>query len=149
MTGGPGNGGKVAATRPSTSAPPAAVLTVFVPGPLRNPMNGSHGHWSKHARWAREWRERTHAQLWVVVLQGWPLPEEMATWKPKRITFMAHTARRWDDDNLRAGMKPMRDALKDAGLIDDDGPKSGHEFIYQQVIDRHHRGVEITVEPRP
>jgi hypothetical protein len=51
-------------------------------------------------------------------------------------------------DGLRAGMKPMRDALKDAGLIDDDKPSAGHQFVYGQRIYRANRGVKITVEPR-
>lgn len=119
-------------------------LEVWVPGPLTNPMNGSHGHWSTHYRWAKDWRERTHQHLFAAI-GAFRLynPREA-----KRVIFTAHTARRWDTDNLAAGMKPCRDALKDAGLIHDDGPDSGHRFEYAQRIDRQHRGVLITVTLR-
>jgi len=32
-------------------------LVVFIPGKLRNPLNGSWGNHYKHARIARTWRE--------------------------------------------------------------------------------------------
>lgn len=123
---------------------------IFVPGPLRNPMNGSHGHWRKHARWARQWRERTHQRLFVQLAGRRGLPP--AT-EPKVVHLHAVTFNAWDDDNLRAGLKPMRDALKDAHVIHDDGPEKGpggevlpcrHHFIYTQEVDRLHRGVRIT-----
>lgn len=104
-------------------------------------MNGSHGHWSKHRRWAKDWRERTHQHLFVALRGRRGLPPATA---PKRVVFFASTANAWDDDGLRAGMKPVRDALKDAGVIHDDAPASGHVFVYTQQIDRAHRGVEIT-----
>jgi hypothetical protein len=137
-------------------APPSTVaatdgesIVVFVEGPLHNPMNGSRGTWHKHARWARQWRERTGMVLLAERGRGrcgprWPWPSSL----PKLVLFMAHTGATWDDDNLRAGMKPLRDALKDAGIIDDDKPRSGHIFSYSQRIDRAHRGVRITIAPR-
>jgi len=128
-----------------------ARLSVFVPGPLVNPMNGSHGHWAKHARWARTWRERAYLALFRDFMERRHLGSgpRMADGRvPKRITFLAQTGARWDDDNLRAGMKPIRDALKDAGIIHDDGPASGHTFCYEQIVNRKERGVQITVELR-
>ena len=119
--------------------------TVFVPGPLRNPLNGPHGHWSKHARWARTWRERTHQQLWLA-LRGMDAADATC---PKIVRFLAKTHNGVDDDNLRAMLKPCRDALKDARIIHDDAKDSGHVFVYEQMIDRGHRGVEITWEPVP
>ncbi|MGH7535342.1 MAG: hypothetical protein ACREMG_07140, partial [Gemmatimonadales bacterium] len=86
--------------------------TVFVPGPLTNPMNGSHGHWAKHARWVKDWRERTHLHLFLALgpPRGRDLLCDPAT--SKRVRFLARTHNAWDDDGLRAGLKPVRDALK-------------------------------------
>jgi hypothetical protein len=53
----------------------------------------------------------------------------------------------WDDDNLPAAIKPVRDGLVDGRVIHADGPESGHTFVYRQVVDRARRGVEITVKP--
>jgi hypothetical protein len=44
-------------------------------------------------------------------------------------------------------VKPIRDALVECGLLHSDAPDSGHIFVYHQVVDRAHRGVEIIVEP--
>ena len=122
-------------------------LKVWVPGPLANPMNGTRGHWGKHARWAQQWRQRTEQRLLLEKLTGrdtrW---REIDPELPKRVTFTAHTVRRWDDDNLRAGMKPIRDGVVSAHLIDSDALDSGHEFVYQQRIKPDERGVLITVE---
>lgn len=124
---------------------PNDLLAVFVPGSVRNPLNGSHGHWSKRARWAKTWRERT-VNVVAIGLGHWP--SEEASRMPKRVTFFARTHNRMDDDNLRAALKPVRDALRDMRVIHDDDPASGHEFVYEQVIDRARRGVEIRVRVR-
>ncbi len=118
------------------------MLQVFVPGPLRNPMNGSHGHWSKHARWARQWRERTHLAVLEAGVSWAGLREN----QEKRVTFLLHTHNRVDSDALGPMVKPCRDALIDVGLIRDDGPNSGNVFEYAQKIDRARRGVRITIE---
>lgn len=123
-------------------------VTIFVPGPLRNPLNGSRGVWQKHARWARQWRERAGTAFLVERQRRfgkWPWPPEA----PKRITFLAQTWATWDDDALRAGLKPIRDAVRDARIVVDDAPKWGHEWVYAQVINRGHRGVMITIEVLP
>jgi len=117
-------------------------LSLFVPGGLQNPLNGSlsRAHWSRKAKWAKAWKARTRA-IWLHEEVG-PLPD---LHRPKRITFTARVGSLWDDDNLPAGIKPVRDAL--IGLvIQSDAPDSGHMFIYTQIIDRSRRGVEVTVE---
>lgn len=120
------------------------LVRVFVPVPLTNPMNGSHGHWTKHRRWAKSWRERV---AFCVMATGWRGNGQSST--PKLVTFTAYVGNEWDDDNLRAALKPSRDALVDCGLIHDDRPSAGHTFVYAQEIRRGRtgvRGVEITVE---
>jgi hypothetical protein len=126
------------------------MIDVFVPGPLTNPMNGSQGgHWSKHSRWARQWRERTAERFRVFLLtDGRRLTIDAAA--PKRIAFYAIVFNRFDGDGLEAALKPCRDALKDAHIIDDDRDSAGHVFGYEQHVDRKGaRGVRITISPRP
>jgi hypothetical protein len=134
------------------AAPPRdgpLLLQVFVPGPLYNPMNGQHGHWSKRARWARQWRERTAHHLLVEQLGRKPWFLRVDPCAPKRVTFLLHTWNRVDDDALGPMAKPCRDALVDAGLIHSDASDSGHEFVYAQGIARADRGIQITISPRP
>ena len=119
-----------------------------MPGPLRNPMNGAHGHWSKHARWARQWRERTAQRLLVEQLVSGRRPRSEPQ-APKRVAFVLQTWNAVDDDALGPMTKPVRDALVDAGVIHSDAPDAGHTFAYTQVINRQARGVRITVETRP
>ena len=122
-------------------------MTIFVTGKLANPLNNSHGHWFKHARTARSWRERTaHAVLEYVLTHGGTAARPPAA-APKRVRFRAHTWNIWDaDEGLNAACKPIRDGLVDAGVLHSDAADSGHQWIYGQVMDRAHRGVEITVE---
>jgi hypothetical protein len=125
------------------------MIAVFVPGVLRNPLNGSWGHPLKHARTNREWRERTQSHL----LAALRLPRtrmQMDPAAPKRITITAHVGAEWDDDGIPAAVKPCRDALKDMRIINDDKPSAGHVFAYAQIVSRGKgcsRGVKITVEP--
>ena len=51
----------------------------------------------------------------------------------KRITFTVYGPARFDDDNLRAVCKPVRDSLKDLAVINDDRPSAGHVFEYEQA----------------
>jgi hypothetical protein len=119
-------------------------MRCFVPGVLTNPMNGSHGHWDKHRRWAKGWREK--ASLYM--LHAWGRRHGVDPKVPKRVTFTAYVGAEWDDDNLRAGLKPTRDALKDMLIVHDDKPSAGHVFEYAQKIERSlaKRGVQIEVE---
>lgn len=119
-------------------------MTIFVPGKLQNPLNGSWGGWAKHARLARRWRYAT--TMAVYVAKKSIRVDLVAAHVPKRVRFLVHTGAPWDCDNLAAACKPLRDGLRDAGLIHDDGPKSGHTFEYAQMVNRKDRGVEITVE---
>jgi len=134
------------------------ILEVFVPGKLTNPLNGSlsRAHWSHKHRWSTAWKAAT----WVETAKLWTGPGPTPTWtpeQPKRVTFMAHTARLFDETGLRAALKPAEDALMGWPqahpthwrLIHSDAPDSGHVFVYDQVIDRAQRGVRITIEPHP
>lgn len=117
----------------------------WVPGKLVNPLNGalSRAHWSVKSRWARENRQNT---LLAMIESGVTNRRANAN-QPSQVTFTAHVAGAWDDDNLPAALKPHRDALV-GPLIHSDAPDSGHTFTYRQVIDRTRRGVLVVVETR-
>lgn len=129
-------------------------LTVWVPGRPSNPLNGSHMHWSKRSRWAKGWREKTAAQILNHVFRSIKEPQwkGVRTETPKRVTFTVHGPSRFDDDNLRAVVKPCRDALKDMRVIDDDRDSSGHDFRYAQAKPTRKPGavygIAITIELR-
>lgn len=117
-----------------------SVLTFFVSGQLKNGLNGSYGHWSKHARIARDWRDRTAVA--ALKTEGyWRMPQRGA----KRVTFTAHVGRLWDDDNLPSAIKPIRDEVAARFCGGRDDPASGHAFVYAQVQSKE-RGVKVTVE---
>lgn len=130
--------------RPARPPAPNSIrrLQLFVPGRLTNPLNGSHRHWSQLAKWAGGWRTKTQLE-WLAA--GQPMWEG-----PARITFTAVVRRRFDDDNLAACIKPVRDAAVRAICGTDDGPNCGHWFVYKQsVASGTEPGVLITVGPLP
>jgi hypothetical protein len=130
---------------PQTLRPTA--LSVRIPGLLRNPLNGSHGHWAVAYRERSRRRRQAVDYLRVTFLPwrgAWPRTE------PKQITFEAHVARPFDTDNLQACLKPYRDAVVMAEIVEGDGPAEPHEWIYApQVVGQCWRGVVITIRPSP
>ena len=66
---------------------------------------------------------------------------------PKLVTFTAHVGAEFDEDNLASSLKPVRDALQDMKIIDNDKPSAGHRFVYEQVYPtpRQSRGVRIDI----
>lgn len=125
---------------PSRWTPTALVL--FVPGALTNPLNATGWSRWKHRRWAKTWKYKTYS---AILESGYRLGLWSAE-KPKRVTFRAHVKRLFDDDNLRACIKPSRDSLVGAGILSTDAPGHGHEFVYEQIATRSWRGVEVRVE---
>lgn len=121
------------ATFPVREGWEGGALTVFVPGTPSN-MKNKVGHWSKRARWAKEWRTRAAAAMYAQVppapphLRGWPWPP----WEPKRVTFTVYGKSRFDDDNVALVCSPARDALQDMAVIDNDG-NVAHRFTYEQA----------------
>ena len=120
----------------------AVTLQLFVPGRLTNPLNGSHRHWSARAKWAQTWRIATQVAWLQAGQPTWP--------GAAHVTFVAQVRRRFDDDNLAACIKPVRDAAVRALFGTDDGPACGHWFSYRQEV-RPGRayGVLVVVEPLP
>ena len=123
--------------------PPPLTMTLFVPGQLTSRLNGSssRAHWSAISRASAEWKTRTRL-TWLMAGQ----PQ----WDgPARVTFTAYVGRLWDDDNLPAAIKSIRDTCVPLILGGDDGPRCGHTFAYrQEVRPASARGVLITVEPQ-
>ena len=127
---------------------PGELLAVFVAGKLVNPLNASAWGWQKRSRLAKTWKERTAVALFEAGetircdVCGYGSVRSLT---PKRVHFLALTWNTMDSDGLQASLKPVRDSLVQCGVIHSDAPDSGHEFVYEQRIDRARRGVEIRV----
>lgn len=115
--------------------------TIFIPGRLVNPLNGAWGHWSTQAAYRTGWHRATAAVLSHAA--GWTRHEAAV---PKRVTLRCRMWNRMDSDGLQAACKPIRDALVTAGVVSGDAERDGHQWAYEQVVDRACRGVRITVE---
>src|SRR4029077_99055 len=100
-----------------------AVIEVFVHGALRNPLNDSlsRAHWTRKSKWSQEWKRRT----WEALLCTVPPAERdrVLPTEPKLVRFLAQTGAAWDDDNLPAAIKPIRDALIGI-IVHSDAPDS-------------------------
>lgn len=118
---------------------------IFVTGHLVNPL-GSVRHRMVEYRRRKTWKEGVaNALLALGYRRG-----DFDPSAPKRITLTAHVVKRFDSINLGAIFKPVPDALKECGVIDDDRDSAGHEFVYApQVIDRTCPGVRVEVTPMP
>lgn len=124
---------RATATAPVVEGWKDGVLTVFCEGKPMNPQDGSERHYLKKAKTVKAWRERT-ANGVLRVLNQWGRPLGWPPEAPKRITFVIYSRRAFDDDNLTMVAKPSRDGLRDAGIIHDDARRSGHRFLYENVV---------------
>ena len=129
------------AVRPEGADEATPLLDVFIPGKVVNPTN-QRWHWTGRMRWAKSWRNTTRLLVGDMRFSrsGWLSTD------PKVVRFTLAVARRFDQDALGPCCKPLLDGLVDALLIHSDGPNSGHEFVYEQRVDRKHPGVRIVVE---
>jgi hypothetical protein len=125
----------------------ADAFTFFVPVLLVNELNVREAHWSPRDIRARTHRDATASAVLRFLRAGpraWRI--EAPPEQPKQVQIVAHVRRRFDEqDNLRAACKHVVDGLIDAGLIDDDGPTTGHQFSYTQITDPTHLGAEVTI----
>lgn len=134
------------AARPQVRLEPGDVLAVFVPGHLKNPKNASL-KWQAFGwgKYKKQWRERvSHALLEF----GWNhLRHKHDPARPMCVMFTAHVRNLMDDDGLALSLAAARDELVRYGVISNDSPRDGHEFVYTQQIERTWRGVVIRVRP--
>lgn len=121
---------------------PGDIVVLFVPGILKNTKNARLNHWAEH-RYKSQLREKTaHALLEA----GWQLRQRgYSPAAPKVVRFYARVRNLMDDDGLAVSLAPVRDELISCGVISGDAKRDGHVFLYDQVIDRTWRGVEVRV----
>ena len=129
-------------------------LTVWVPGTPKH-FKGKGDRYTV-ARHTKDWRARTVTAIYRVRFRsvdgadaGFPSSPE----RPKRITFTVFCRNAFDsDENLRLVCSPLKDALIDMRLIQDDRDSAGHTFIYLQVPSRVKGaalGIAVRVELAP
>jgi hypothetical protein len=125
-------------------------LIFFVPILLVNELNMREAHWRPRDIRARTHREATALAVLQALRTGgtrWEI--EAPPEQPKVVHIVAHVRRLFDaHENLRAACKHLVDGLQDAGLIQDDGPNTGHLFTFEQIVDRDRLGAEVTVRLR-
>ena len=116
---------------------------LFIEGRLRNPDNLGQFSGKKHLGYRQYWHRRCAPALDAALLEtGW----RYAPTRRKRITLHAQTWNLYDDAGLAVALKPAEDALVRAGILQDDGPESGHVITKTQERNRKERGIWITVE---
>jgi hypothetical protein len=123
-------------------------LTLWIPARLVNVLN-ARAHWTVDARRARMQRDAVCAEVLRALGRRYRLRVGPAV--PKTVHFHAYVAQGFDmDSGLPSACKYLLDGLIDAGLLDDDGPRSGHVFTYEQTIATRKaaRGVRITIQLR-
>ena len=144
----------LAALRAKRAAPAVSswrdgVLTLVVPGVLKNPLNQRWFHYTR-ARWSRTWHEKTAG----AILEA----DQRQQWRAialstvaRRVHFHAYVQRLFDSDGLQAALhaalKPCRDALVVYGVLSGDAERDGHVFTCQQEKSVW-RGVVVTVTAR-
>lgn len=66
---------------------------------------------------------------------------------PRRVTIVRYGTRLLDQDNLYGGLKPLVDAMKDVGLIEDDTPELLQlQAEQRKVADRRQAGTVIQIQ---
>ena len=129
---------------PAVSSWRDGVLTLVVPGVLKNPLNQRWYHYTR-LRWTRTWHEKTSgAILEADSRQGWRIVSALQCC----VHFHAYVQRLFDSDGLQAALKPCRDALVVYRVLADDSVASGNLFDYEQVKSAGWRGVVVTVRAR-
>lgn len=153
-------------TRVTLAPAPGELLAIFVAGKVVNTQNARLG-WRGDVKYKTAWKERVYEELraagwWcrMFVVDGHavatggkvgsgPIITARAL---KDVRLIAHVAGRFDEtEGLRAALKPIPDALTQAGVVSGDGAQDGHTWAYKQVVDRTRgakRGVEIRVRLR-
>ena len=100
------------------------LLTIELPLPPQEIRPNARVHWGRKAKRVKEYRSRAkHAALQILLEGGGR--NELVTLIPVsrasvRITMLNKTARKMDQDNLIASMKPALDGLTDAEIWTDD-----------------------------
>ena len=124
---------------------PGVSLVLCLRGNLENPLNATWG-WRRRRSWATRWKERVFSAL----LEAGYRRGQIESATPKLVVLEARVWNLMDSaDNLRASLKPVVDALVEAGVLDGDADRCGHRFDYRQRIARRDRGLTLTIQDSP
>jgi hypothetical protein len=105
--------------------------------------------WKHHER-TRNWKYAQYkAQVREELEAAFGHHEFTKPTKRMRVTFTRFSAGELDDDNLRGGFKPMRDALKDLNVIVDDNSRWLEAHYFQVKTPTGVQGTTIEIEVLP
>lgn len=118
----------------------AVVFSIFVSLKTTNPLNGSHGHWSRLAKVRKEQRA-----IAGMIVRCNTVPNAMDAYA---VTLTRKApSNGLDFDGLTAALKSVRDGTADGlGFKDDNDPRL--HFEYAQERSKTY-GVQIHIERRP
>ncbi len=108
--------------------------------------------WKHHPR-LRQWRYRTYSaslrEELVEALDGSPLQQAPGAPSRVRVTVTRYSAGTLDDDNLRGGCKPLRDALVAVGVLHDDSPAWLEAHYRQAPAAKNEKRTRLEIEVLP
>lgn len=129
--------------RLSTVTDDQSTLVVWLPVTIVNGLNRRQ-HWTIAWHRARAQRDAVGAAV-LAALGGrrFAVPPS----RPKVVEFHAFVGKAFDLDGLQAALKHVRDGLQDCGVIQSDGPNTGHVFVYHQTPGAQlaERGVRMVI----
>lgn len=101
----------------------------------------------KHHESTRNWKYAQYkAQVREELSAAFGHHEFAKPTKPMRVTFTRYSHCELDDDNLRGGFKPMRDALKDLNVIVDDNAQWLDARYFQVRTPTGVQGTQLEIE---
>lgn len=117
-------------------------ITIRIPAvPTRDLSPNGRAHWRKKHRASQEIKNITMWAMKSYYLDM--LPD--TPWQMNYTVAWGFGMKRWDDDNLIAGLKAIRDGIAEEAGIDDKNMVTG---TVEQIRDQERVGyVEVTISP--
>jgi len=118
-------------------------MTITLPVPVKAlRANFGHGHWA-----AKHKAAKTAKELSRILTLAVPVADRCRPWRGYSI--LAHTAARWDIDNIHSACKAYLDGIALALGVDDKEWDLIGDPAIANPIDRKAPRFEITLHPRP
>ena len=117
------------------------LLVVEIPMRLENPLNGSQGRSRKGNLWRAAQRKKVRQDIWATLLSLGTGRDQgrvrfgCSSWT---IVLTRISPRRFDDDNLRAAFKAVRDGVADWLGVADNDPRVTWQYRQERGQPKQH-----------
>jgi hypothetical protein len=108
------------------------MIKIYLPIRIKNPLNGDRLHWTKIAKARKSEREAA----WYVVPSGLK--------PPLTVTLTRIAPRMFDDDNLGAAFKSIRDGIADKVGVDDGSAQIAFKYAQRRGKPKEY-AIEISI----